>query len=300
MERSGFFDADNGDREYDSADFVDYFTAMMPNGVFDEPTGQLKVSPGDGLNLNVSAGRAFINGRWYTNDDVLSVPINVNSTASTRYDAVCVTLDLRERKMSVTVRENVGMNVTPRKEGEQIDLILAVVSVQSGASSISQTDIRDTRSDSSLCVLVHKPSTDREAITKMVSAVYPVGSVMILMNNSNPADLLGFGTWQKISDGKFLRSASSNFGSGGGADSVSYTPKGSVSTPYNNLRLSTGYLYLGYGNTIGYLANSGDSTKGVGTVSSANGSASGTFTGTAQDISTIPSYLNCAMWQRIA
>ncbi len=65
-----------------------------------------------------------------------------------------------------------------------------------------------------------------------LDAMYPVGAIYISTNNTSPATLFG-GSWTPLS-GYVLRAASSGVkvntnASDGGADSVSYTPKGSNS-----------------------------------------------------------------------
>lgn len=54
---------------------------------------------------------------------------------------------------------------------------------------------------------------------------YPVGSIYLSLNNTNPGDLIG-GTWVLLSDGKFLKSITSEnalSGSEGGTDSITLT-----------------------------------------------------------------------------
>lgn len=63
----------------------------------------------------------------------------------------------------------------------------------------------------------------------MVQVMYPVGSVYISVNNSNPNILFPETVWEQI-EGKFLLGSSTNYqiGDEGGAVSISYTPAGSV------------------------------------------------------------------------
>lgn len=63
---------------------------------------------------------------------------------------------------------------------------------------------------------------------EIYNAVYPVGSIYMSANDVNPTKLFG-GTWEKIS-GRFLLASSDGRAAGqtGGAETVSYTPAGTV------------------------------------------------------------------------
>lgn len=44
--------------------------------------------------------------------------------------------------------------------------------------------------------------------------VYPVGSLYITLNNTNPSSVLGFGTWTQVGAGRVLQGADSTHGAG--------------------------------------------------------------------------------------
>ena len=69
-----------------------------------------------------------------------------------------------------------------------------------------------------------------------LQAVYPVGSIYMSINNTNPSILFGFGVWEKIED-KFLLGSGTNYANGstgGSADSVvvSHSHKTNVNGEY--------------------------------------------------------------------
>ena len=121
------------DTAYLWADFMNYFSLFVGNGVF------------------VSPGWAFINGHWYHNDmdKVLMVP--VNNTPSTRIDSVKVRLSLANRE--ITAIE--FMDDTSVSRGDNTyELKLAEIMVYPGVMAISNANIIDTRGDSEVCGFV--------------------------------------------------------------------------------------------------------------------------------------------------
>ena len=76
------------DRNYTAGQFADYFSLFVGNGVFGSPTNQLKVIPGTGLSVLVTAGWAFINGSWYHNDSNKEIVLAANGQSSSRVDSI--------------------------------------------------------------------------------------------------------------------------------------------------------------------------------------------------------------------
>jgi len=71
----GFFDAElvqgQYDRVYNAAEFAQYFSLLIKNGVFPDPSTNLQVkasSPTANMNVNIEAGYGWINGYWAKND----------------------------------------------------------------------------------------------------------------------------------------------------------------------------------------------------------------------------------------
>lgn len=63
--------------------------------------------------------------------------------------------------------------------------------------------------------IFYKDANNALHIPKLVDIVYPIGSVYLTTSASNPSSLLGFGTWEQISQGRVL------IGVGTGTDSNS-------------------------------------------------------------------------------
>ena len=109
-ENYGFFNGikqTNGtyDRTYDASDFASFFAKFIGNGVY-KGSG-LNVVPKSGLTVTLKAGSAFVNGYWYELSEDMDFTLSVNSTSSTIYDLITITLDKTERKVYARKKENV-------------------------------------------------------------------------------------------------------------------------------------------------------------------------------------------------
>lgn len=137
----GFFDAKfeestaSYDREYDSADFTQYFGEIIGSGVcvHDNPDS-MKVSVRDG-SAAVAPGYLFIDGYWLKNDAdyVVSLP------ADGVY-AVLAQLDLGNRMIRIDVQ--------PKREDASYPDALVL------AFADAQGNVEDTRYDTSLCGVI--------------------------------------------------------------------------------------------------------------------------------------------------
>lgn len=158
-ERSGFFNAiETGegiyDKTYDAEDFAQYFATFIGNGVFINPSNQLKVIPKTGLTVTVKAGKAFIDGYWYELDEDMDITLTANGTSNTINDVIVCTLNKSNRTITIVKKESVSSTL-PVNNGTMHELILAVVSVGVGVSSLTASNITDTRPDNTYCGFVH-------------------------------------------------------------------------------------------------------------------------------------------------
>lgn len=67
-------------------------------------------------------------------------------------------------------------------------------------------------------------ATARDSLSHVLELVYPIGSVYINASDStNPATLLGFGTWERVGTGRVMIDANSTYAAGSTGGSATHT-----------------------------------------------------------------------------
>lgn len=164
---SGFFDAvDLGggdyDREYSAAVFAHYFSLLVKNGVFPDPsTGmQVKASASPDMHVSVQPGNGWVNGYYITvpenGPEVLTVP-TANPSLS-RIDSVIMGLNYVEREIQLYIKSG-AVSASPsavslQRDNDLYEMELAQITVAAGVASISQANITDMRQNTSRCGIV--------------------------------------------------------------------------------------------------------------------------------------------------
>lgn len=176
--RSGFFTSVNGDRVYSASFFAEYFASFIGNGVFPNPASNLQVIESTGMSATVRSGRAWIDGYVLFNDTNASISFDSGDPTLTRIDRVVVRLDKINRVITVVVKKGTPATVptapTLQRDSDAYELGIANVRIGAGATSITQSNITDTRLNSSDCGLVHATveKIDTTAIFNQFEAWY--------------------------------------------------------------------------------------------------------------------------------
>lgn len=155
-ETYGFYDTEElvdgtYDREYVAQQWADYFSLFIGTGVFASPTNQLKVVAGDGMEIIVKEGWAFIEGRWYHNDADLTLSVQPNTTTSTITSGVFIQADSANREIKAVIATG---RTTPDRESSYYELELAQLQIETGTTAITDAMITDMRTDESVCGFV--------------------------------------------------------------------------------------------------------------------------------------------------
>lgn len=152
------------DREVGSEVFARLLSAFFSNGVIDG--NSFAVTPGTGMKVNVSAGKALINGRFCADDNAASLNIAAANASYNRYDSVVLRLNLDVNSANTAIERSIYLLVKTgtaaasptvpalTRTSQYYELRLANILVKKGATSIIQANITDTRTDSNQCGIV--------------------------------------------------------------------------------------------------------------------------------------------------
>jgi hypothetical protein len=148
------------DRTYSDFDFANYFNKFISDGVYPNPSNQLKVvSVDSNLNLTVKVGAGFIKGRGYQLSEDKTVKINNPSDSMDRRDIIVLQCDFNvDREIKILYKAGVPssnpIKPTITRNADVWELELAEVLVRRSTKEILQADITDSRLNSSLCGIV--------------------------------------------------------------------------------------------------------------------------------------------------
>lgn len=156
MERAYFFNSIEGDRKYKAGDLTRFFGALVNDGVLPNPSTNLQVVEGDGMNVVVKAGLMWINsGHLYWNDSDLIVPIDNADGVLNRIDRIVVRWMNTERNIQVHAvsGEPASSPTAPaiQRDTDYYEMCLADVVVNAGTIQIIQANITDQRLSTALC-----------------------------------------------------------------------------------------------------------------------------------------------------
>ncbi|MFK4914548.1 pyocin knob domain-containing protein [Lactococcus petauri] len=139
----------NGDRLYDAEDFMRFFAAFLKTGVVMSFKDGLRVrSAQNGMNIQVGGGSAVIGGGSYLNDENIAIQVNVASSVQNRTDSVVLRMDKNARDTYLYYKPS---DTTVVRNDILFELQLATISVKMNATQITDADITDMRSDSTVC-----------------------------------------------------------------------------------------------------------------------------------------------------
>jgi len=146
----------NYDREFDAADFADYFGTFLGTGVYPNPSSNFRVSSlNNNFTLTIGAGRAFVIGYYARIKENATLVVTAPEPVNRRIDSIVLRLNLIDRGFNLLCVKGTpaGSPVAPAlvRNDDYYDIRLAEVSVRAGAASILSSDITDTRPLNAVC-----------------------------------------------------------------------------------------------------------------------------------------------------
>lgn len=145
----GFYPSLNGDRVYDWRGMSGFIKSMVENGVFE---GQMAVVAKNGMTIEISPGRIWIEGHFYFIDKPIS--LTLNPTPSNRTDRIIMRHSEGDRMIEAAILEGANGQNYPRtltRDQSTYEMCLAEISLRNSTSVITQSMIVDTRPDVELC-----------------------------------------------------------------------------------------------------------------------------------------------------
>lgn len=156
MIRSGFFNAVNGDRKYNSEDINTYLQGLVTkDGVYENVGNKLQVKALENMTISIDTGKAMTDFHWFTNDSLYNIVLDASDVTLNRYDAIVLRYNRANRETTPHVIK--GANALTAKYPDIVrnddfyDICLAYVYIEAGVSAITQSDITDTRLDTDVC-----------------------------------------------------------------------------------------------------------------------------------------------------
>ena len=155
-----FFNSNNSDRTYNAESFESWIKPLMSNGVFG--TGmQVSAQSTPDMSVSVAAGYANINGKIGAWPTANTMTIATASGVYPRWDVIVLRRDNTNRRITLEVKTGTASLTpsapAPTRDADIYELVLAQIYVTAGTTSITNANIVDKRTDTSLCGLVTCP-----------------------------------------------------------------------------------------------------------------------------------------------
>lgn len=137
-----------------SADFSDAFHAATGDGVT-EYGGRFSLTI-NGFMATLSSGYALAAGRWLKNEESLTMRLPMSDNNDDRTDAIAVRVDYVAKKAALEILRGVdpeAIKANPgllRNDGQYV-LVLYLIKVRRGVTSLTPNDVTDLRDNPDLC-----------------------------------------------------------------------------------------------------------------------------------------------------
>ena len=185
----GFFNAKNLDRVYTAEDFTSYLSSLICNGILDTYGDNFSVTSNSNLSVVIGTGKAWIGGHYFINDMAYTLDLRqyVDESLS-RYVTIGISCDVSDsvRACKLEVKSGTAATSPSVPAFENTDtktyLTLASVRLNGGIRSISQSNIKDYRSDEKKCGYV-KCILGKCKVSEILAALDSYNKTVTELNN---------------------------------------------------------------------------------------------------------------------
>lgn len=237
------FDSVSGDRKMSASSWRKMLGELFTDGIC--ATDDFHVQANNSMQLAVDPGNAFVRGAFFPSDVQKTLTIESASGTYDRYDAVAIEFNASERKISLKIIKG-GSDAKwpePSRTDSVYQLFISVIYIRKGATSLTQDDVRDTRSDTWYCGYVTstgsqerfeneladlKSKYENKAFTHKDTIDIKNGITLEARWNDTVVEFCWYGT------------LSSNWNMTGGADGEKF---GNDSTMKNVLSMHTAFMF---------------------------------------------------------
>lgn len=148
-----FWNSVNGDRDYDAESMTEWLKKFFTTGVFKD---DLFVTSAGSMDISVSTGYTNINGKVRFFDTSTYFTIEASNSTYPRIDTVVIERNDTDRIISMKIVTGLytGENPTPTapvRENNIYQIVLAKIYIGAGVTKLTQSNITDTRTDTSIC-----------------------------------------------------------------------------------------------------------------------------------------------------
>lgn len=172
-EKSSFFNSVNGDRKYLAGDFADFFSPLITNGFFPSLTNLQVIADRGTMDVVIKVGRAWINGYQYVNTSDLILKHDVADGVLNRIDRVVVRLNFIDREITAAIKKGTPASnplpPTVQRDADIYELGIATVAINAGATSVTQSNVIDTRNDVTVGGIVNNLFAESNAQARHVA-----------------------------------------------------------------------------------------------------------------------------------
>lgn len=138
----------------DARQLCEAFHALVGDGVCDY--GDRFSLTSEGLTATLAPGFALVHGRWLRSDEPLSLTFAPSGNWADRYDAIVLQVEADARTVSLKILTDVSPAALRADAGLLRDkaaygIVLYLVRIRRGATSLSAGDVTDHRGDPALC-----------------------------------------------------------------------------------------------------------------------------------------------------